>query len=71
MVKDEGEALDIYKKLLSVTDKFLDVYLSFVGYIPMDKNIGLATKKQKLFVQNFPESDATKALQKICDRLVS
>jgi flagellar biosynthesis protein FlhG len=71
MVRDEGEALDIYKKLLSVTDKFLDVYLSFVGYIPMDKNIGLATKKQKLFVQNFPESDATKALQKICDRLVS
>ena len=71
MARDEGEALEIYKKLLSVTDKFLDVYLGFVGYIPMDRNIGLATKKQKLFVQNFPESDATKALQKICDRLVS
>jgi flagellar biosynthesis protein FlhG len=71
MAKDERESLDIYKKLLSVTDKFLDVYLSYVGHIPMDKNINLATRKQKLFVQNFPESDATKALQKICDRLVS
>ncbi len=71
MAKDEAEALEIYKKLLSVTDRFLDVYLTYVGHIPMDKNIGLATKKQKLFVQNFPESDATKALLKICDRLVS
>jgi len=71
MARDEAEALDIYKKLLSVTDKFLDVYLTYVGHIPVDRNIGLATKKQKLFVQNFPESDATKALLKICDRLVS
>jgi flagellar biosynthesis protein FlhG len=71
MARDEAEALEIYKKLLSVTDKFLDIYLGFVGYIPMDRNISLATRKQKLFVQNFPESDATKALQKICDRLVS
>lgn len=71
MARDEAEALEIYKKLLSVTDKFLDVYLGFVGYIPMDRNINVATKKQKLFVQSFPESDATKALLKICDRLVT
>jgi flagellar biosynthesis protein FlhG len=71
MARDEGEALEIYRKLLSVTDRFLDVYLTYVGHIPMDRNINLATRKQKLFVQNFPESDATKALLKICDRLVS
>ncbi len=71
MAKDEIEALEIYKKLLSVTDKFLDVYLDFIGYIPMDRNINLATKKQKLWVENFPETLATKALLKICSRMVS
>ena len=71
MARDESEALEIYKKLLSVTDKFLDVYLNFIGYIPMDRNINLATKRQKLWVENFPDTQATTALLKICNRLVS
>jgi len=53
-----------------VADRFLDVYLNFFGYIPVDSNISLATKKQKLWAEHFPESSATKALMKICDRLV-
>jgi len=71
MAKDEQEGIDIYKKLLSVTDKFLDVYLDFIGHIPMDTNVNMATKKQKLWANNFPETQATKALLKICNRLVS
>ena len=34
MVKDEKEALDMYKKILLVTDRFLNISLDFVGYIP-------------------------------------
>jgi flagellar biosynthesis protein FlhG len=71
MAKDEHEGLEIYKKLLSVTDKFLDVYLDFIGYIPMDRNINAATKRQKLWAKHFPDTEATKALLKICNRLVS
>ncbi|MCX7966540.1 MAG: MinD/ParA family protein [Syntrophorhabdaceae bacterium] len=71
MAKDEQEALGVYKKILSVSDQFLDVYLDFLGYIPLDVNIRQATKKQKLWVEYFPETQATKALIKICNRLVS
>jgi flagellar biosynthesis protein FlhG len=71
MAKDEQEGLEIYRKLLSVTDRFLDVYLDFIGYIPMDRNINTATRKQKLWVKYFPDTQATKALLKICNRLVS
>jgi flagellar biosynthesis protein FlhG len=70
MAKDEEEGLEVYKKLLSVTDKFLDVYLDFSGHIPMDRSINMATK-QKLWVKHFPDTPATKALLKICNRLVS
>jgi flagellar biosynthesis protein FlhG len=70
MVRDEKEALDIYRKLLVVTDRFLDVYLDFFGYIPADKTIPAAVKRQKLWAEDYPESSATKALTKMCERLV-
>ncbi len=70
LVKDEKEGIEIFKKIVTVADRFLDVYLNFFGYIPADTNIGLATKKQKLWAEHFPQSSATKALTKICDRLV-
>ncbi|MCX5815054.1 MAG: MinD/ParA family protein [Proteobacteria bacterium] len=71
MVKDEAEALSIYKKLLTVSDQFLNVYLDYMGYIPIDANVRLATKKQKLWVEHYPDTQATKALIKICNKLVS
>jgi flagellar biosynthesis protein FlhG len=69
-VRDEREGLEIFKKILTVADRFLDVYLDFFGYIPADSNITLATRRQKLWAEHFPETPATKALTKICDRLV-
>jgi flagellar biosynthesis protein FlhG len=70
VVKDEKEGLEIFSKISSVTDRFLDVYLTFAGYLPADNNISLATRKQRLWAEHFPETSATKALTKICDRLV-
>jgi flagellar biosynthesis protein FlhG len=63
--------MDVFKKITRVTDRFLDVYLDFYGHIPIDKNINVATRKQKLWVEQFPNTIATKALQKICDRMVA
>lgn len=71
MVKEEKEALEIYKKILGVTDRFLDVYLHYFGFIPLDRHINMATRKQRLWVEYFPDSSATRALAQICDRLVS
>lgn len=70
MVRDETEALNVYRKLLSVSDQFLNVYLDFMGFIPMDANIRQATKKQKLWVEHFPDTQATKALLRICNKMV-
>jgi flagellar biosynthesis protein FlhG len=71
MAKDEKEALEVFRKILGVTDRFLDVYLDFLGFIPVDKNIGIATRKQRLWVESFPDSIGTKALSRICNKLVS
>lgn len=70
MVKNEAEALDIYRKLLSVTDRFLRVYIEFYGYIPLDKNVALATRRQRLWTKDYPDTLATSALKDICLRLL-
>ena len=69
MVKDEREALDIFRNILTVTDRFLDVYLNLCGFLPTDTNINLATRKQRLWVERFPDSLSTRELQKICERV--
>ncbi len=70
LVKDEKEGLEIFQKIVGVADRFLDVYLDFFGHIPMDGNVTAATRKQKLWAEHFPNSPASKALARICDRLV-
>lgn len=71
MVKEEDEALELYKKLVSVTDRFLNVYIKYSGYVPLDRHVNIATRKQRLWAEYFPDAGATRALSKICDRLVS
>jgi flagellar biosynthesis protein FlhG len=71
MVRDEKEALDMYKKILLVTDRFLNIALDFAGYIPIDKNVNAAVKKQKLWAETYPDTYATKALVQICNKLVA
>lgn len=71
MVKEESEALDLYRNLVGVTDRFLDVYLDYFGFVPLDQNVNAATRRQRLWAEHFPNCEATRALSKICDRLVS
>lgn len=71
MVNEENEALELYKKVVGVTDRFLDVYLNYVGFVPLDQNVNAATRRQRLWAEHFPNCEATRALSKICDRLVS
>jgi len=71
MVREEKEALELFSKVVSVTDRFLDVYLDYFGYIPLDGHVNRATRRHRLWTEHFPEAPATRALVKICDRLVS
>jgi flagellar biosynthesis protein FlhG len=71
MARDEKEGLETFRKIVRVTDRFLEVYLDFVGHIPVDRNINIATRKQRLWAEYFPDSEATRALMKICEKLVT
>jgi flagellar biosynthesis protein FlhG len=59
-VKNEQEAIQIFRHLSKVTQKFLNVSLDLYGYIPCDKHVPEAIRQQRLLVECFPKSDAAR-----------
>jgi flagellar biosynthesis protein FlhG len=59
-VKNEHEAIQIFRHLSKVTQKFLNISLDLYGYIPCDKHIPEAVRQQRLLVECFPKSEAAR-----------
>ncbi len=56
MTRSAQEGRDLYNKMCKVTDRYLDVMLSYMGSIPFDENVRKAVKVQKPVLQAFPRS---------------
>lgn len=50
------------KKIASVTHRFLNVNVQYLGYLLQDPNIPIATRLQKSFVKEYPNTTATSCL---------
>ncbi len=64
MVGSEREGRNVYSKLLTVTDRFLDVTLQYLGSIPYDEAVKRAVRKQIPVVKGYTNSQATLAYRK-------
>lgn len=69
MVRTAQEGRDLYNKMCAVTDKYLDVMLSFMGAIPYDENLKKAVKTQKPVVTAFPRSKAAQAFKNLARKV--
>jgi len=56
MTRSAQEGRDLYNKMCKVTDRYLDVMLSYMGSIPFDESVRKAVKVQKPVLQAFPRS---------------
>lgn len=68
-VADESEARRVYSHLSRVGEKFLDITLVFLGYIPKDSNVPMAVCRQQAVVEYKPESPASRAFVRVAQRL--
>ncbi|RLB72725.1 MAG: hypothetical protein DRH03_04260 [Deltaproteobacteria bacterium] len=68
-VTGESEARQVYNKLSRVGEKFLDITLIFLGYIPKDANVPLAVCRQQAIVEYRPESPASRSFVDTARRL--
>ncbi len=68
MVHGAREGHDLYRKLVKVTDRFLDVALSYSGAIPYDEYLRRAVQKQRAVVEAYPRSKAALAFRKVAQK---
>lgn len=69
MVRSEQEGRAMLGKLMTVTDRFLDVTLQYLGSIPFDKNVPKAVRKQKPFIELYSSSMAAVALYNLAKKV--
>ncbi len=68
MARGAQEGRGIYNKMCRVTDRYLDVMLSFMGSIPYDDNLRKAVRAQKPVVQAFPRSRAAQTFKNLAKK---
>lgn len=71
MVRSAQEGRELYNKMCRVTDRYLDVMLSFVGAIPYDDNLRKAVRAQRPVVQAFPRSRVAQGFRNLAKKVES
>lgn len=70
LVKNEDEAKSVYKRLSIVTEKFLGVDLSYLGFVRYDENVKKSVKEQSAFVELYPNTLATKDIIVLANKIL-
>jgi len=69
-IKNEEEALDVYRKLTMVANRYLDISIDYIGSIPRDRLMVDAIRKQQVLVQLFPESKTSAAFEALARSII-
>jgi len=64
-VSGSGEALEVFRRLSLAAEKFLNISLNYLGYIPYDDAVRKAVSSQKAFVDMYPHGLASKQIAEI------
>lgn len=65
MVQSIQQGQQLFNKLTTVTDKYLDVTLNYAGGIPFDEYLRKSVRKQTPVVEAYPRSKAALALKNL------
>ena len=68
MVSSVQAGKDLYRKILQVTDRYLDVALDYVGAVPNDEYLRKAVQRQKSVVEAFPRCKSSLAFKKLAQK---
>lgn len=69
-VESDSEGMEIYNKIDTVSSKFLNTKLQFLGAVLQDKNASMAVIEQKPLVQAYPSTNASKGIVKLVSNLM-
>jgi len=61
MVRGPQEGKSVFAKLVTVTERFLEVALEYAGFIPFDEHVRRAVQRQRAVVDAYPSSKASQS----------
>lgn len=70
-VESEQEAFEAFNKIYRASDKFLDIQLGDLGYIPYDKHLIKAVKSQKPVMMLYPKAVSSRYFEIIGNKLLN
>jgi len=68
-IQNEDEALDVYRKLTMVSNRYLDISIDYLGSVPEDRQMIDSIRKQRVIVDLYPNSKITSAFAQIAGRI--
>jgi flagellar biosynthesis protein FlhG len=70
-IRNEDDALDVYRKLTMVANRYLDISIDYLGSIPEDRQMVDAIRKQRVISEIFPNSKITQSFKELAIRICS
>lgn len=61
MVRSQQEGKSVFAKLVTVTERFLEISLEYAGWIPFDEHVRRAVQRQRAVVDAYPSSKASQS----------
>ena len=68
LARSAEEALEVFKNLSLVAERFLNISLDYIGYIPFDESVRKAVRAQRAFVDIYPNGIASKQIAEIATK---
>jgi flagellar biosynthesis protein FlhG len=69
-VQGEQEARQTFKTIAQAAARFLDLHLEYLGAVPSDPAVRQALRAQVPFLEQFPDSRASRAVHTLADRML-
>jgi len=71
MVKNEKEAVSVYKHLSKVVEKFMgSISLDYAGYIPYDKHLNESVNRREPVTCCYPQASSSQSFKKLAEYLL-
>jgi flagellar biosynthesis protein FlhG len=70
MVAGPSEAEDVSRQLGLVIDRFLDIHIDYIGYVPRDEKLTRGVKRQRLVSELYPDAKSSHCFTELARRLI-
>jgi len=70
MVTGPREAQDVFRQLSLVIDRFLDIHIDYLGYVPRDDKLTRGVKQQRLVSDLYPDAKASRCFSELARRMI-